>query len=415
MREDLQNIVDALAAELGRGVAIDDRNLGLLAHSAHIDEVDAVRRQSILGRQVSEAARQWALSCGIAEAVAPVRVPANPAISCAARVCAPIRCRDRLLGFLFVIDADESTTDEQIRRCEESARQAGEVIYESRFMRHREWRRERELLRNLLDEDAEVRERAASALTDEGFFGSEQIVVAVVSAIADDGPPAADRLVLPLAATLDRVRRALPPHSAIGAVRPRHAALVVEAPGLHRVCGGVEELAVWLRDMADHELDGVGHAVVGCGDAVDGLVSAWESYEQANRSRTVAARVPRFDRALTWQNAGPYRMLVSVPVGAVEGACDPRIWPLLGHEELVKTLEVYLDLAGDVKATSDALTLHRASLYYRLQKIEQISGVSLKSGEDRLALHVGLKLLRLADVLGAGPRGGTAPRPGRRR
>ena len=59
------------------------------------------------------------------------------------------------------------------------------------------------------------------------------------------------------------------------------------------------------------------------------------------------------------------------------------------------TLEVYLDHACDAKLSAEALFLHRASLYYRLQRIEQIAGVNLKSGADRLALHIGLKLARL--------------------
>ena len=49
-------------------------------------------------------------------------------------------------------------------------------------------------------------------------------------------------------------------------------------------------------------------------------------------------------------------------------------------------------------STAEALFLHRASLYYRLQRIEELTGASLKSGSDRLALHLGLKLARLLGV-----------------
>ena len=45
--------------------------------------------------------------------------------------------------------------------------------------------------------------------------------------------------------------------------------------------------------------------------------------------------------------------------------------------------------------TAEALNLHRATLYYRLQRIEEITGARLKVGEDRLALHLGLRLARL--------------------
>jgi DNA-binding PucR family transcriptional regulator len=42
------------------------------------------------------------------------------------------------------------------------------------------------------------------------------------------------------------------------------------------------------------------------------------------------------------------------------------------------------------------LSVHRQTLYYRLEKIEQLSGVNLDEGEARLQLHLGLAL---ADIL----------------
>jgi DNA-binding PucR family transcriptional regulator len=65
----------------------------------------------------------------------------------------------------------------------------------------------------------------------------------------------------------------------------------------------------------------------------------------------------------------------------------------------VATLEVFLDLAGNVKATADALNVHRATLYYRLDRIEQVTGADLDRGEDRLTLHLGIKMARVAGLL----------------
>ena len=59
------------------------------------------------------------------------------------------------------------------------------------------------------------------------------------------------------------------------------------------------------------------------------------------------------------------------------------------------TLETYLDHAGDVKSTAAELWLHRTSLYYRLRRIEEVAGVDLNRGEDRLLCHVALRLARL--------------------
>ena len=93
-----------------------------------------------------------------------------------------------------------------------------------------------------------------------------------------------------------------------------------------------------------------------------------------------------------------YRTLAQLPAGAEAAASlDPRLATLLDQADgpVITTLETYLDLAGDAKASAERLSLHRGTLYYRLQKAERIAGVDLRSGSDRLALHLGFKLARL--------------------
>ena len=51
----------------------------------------------------------------------------------------------------------------------------------------------------------------------------------------------------------------------------------------------------------------------------------------------------------------------------------PKLFALQSKESLVQTLEAYLDNGCDTKLTAEALFLHRASLYYRLQRIEAIT------------------------------------------
>jgi hypothetical protein len=62
---------------------------------------------------------------------------------------------------------------------------------------------------------------------------------------------------------------------------------------------------------------------------------------------------------------------------------------------LVETLETYLDVAGNAQVTAERLNLHRTSLYYRLQRVEQLAGTDLKDGQERLALHMALKVARM--------------------
>jgi hypothetical protein len=133
---------------------------------------------------------------------------------------------------------------------------------------------------------------------------------------------------------------------------------------------------------------------VGVGDPRPALSQAAASYAEALHASVVAWRVPSFGPVATWASLGVYQMLAHVPVDAVH----PGIAGLLSAAEnlpLLETLETYLDLAGSVAETSKALRLHRTSLYYRLQRAETLTGTTLKNGNERLMLHLSLKLARL--------------------
>ena len=151
----LQTIVDSLAADIRRDVAIDDRQIRWIVHSPHFGEPDAARLQSILERRSSDDAAQWAFSFGIEQAEGPVRLPANEEIGAQPRLCLPLRSRDVLLGFLFIVDPDESLTEHEIDQAQEAARAAAGVLYRERRLRELERGRERWLLMHLLDDETE--------------------------------------------------------------------------------------------------------------------------------------------------------------------------------------------------------------------------------------------------------------------
>lgn len=89
-------------------------------------------------------------------------------------------------------------------------------------------------------------------------------------------------------------------------------------------------------------------------------------------------------------------MLTALP-RPPESAPDPAVRPLLApsHAELARTAEVFLDRAGQASRTAAELGIHRQTLYYRLGRVQQLTGLDLNDGEDRLLLHMALKQARL--------------------
>ncbi|MCU1655428.1 MAG: hypothetical protein JWO57_84, partial [Pseudonocardiales bacterium] len=47
---------------------------------------------------------------------------------------------------------------------------------------------------------------------------------------------------------------------------------------------------------------------------------------------------------------------------------------------------------GDIAATAAELHIHRTTLYYRLERIEALTGVNLKTSRQRDDLHMALRL-----------------------
>jgi hypothetical protein len=79
-----------------------------------------------------------------------------------------------------------------------------------------------------------------------------------------------------------------------------------------------------------------------------------------------------------------------LPEGVARLLADPAASLLL-----LPTLSTFLDCAGDVQRTAAGLRIHRTTLYYRLSRIEQLSGLSLRDGRDRLLAHLALRLHHL--------------------
>ncbi|MBN8866513.1 MAG: PucR family transcriptional regulator [Solirubrobacterales bacterium] len=75
--------------------------------------------------------------------------------------------------------------------------------------------------------------------------------------------------------------------------------------------------------------------------------------------------------------------------------------PIIDYDEqkgrdLLHTLDVFIRYHGNTSAASRALYMNRHSLMYRGRKIEELTGYSLDSYEDRFRLDLSLHILRLA-------------------
>jgi carbohydrate diacid regulator len=69
------------------------------------------------------------------------------------------------------------------------------------------------------------------------------------------------------------------------------------------------------------------------------------------------------------------------------------IGSLLGNEELMTTLRLFMENNQSYKQTSEMLHIHINTLHYRLKKIQDLTGLNPKEFKDLVTLYISLALL----------------------
>ncbi|MGW2949760.1 PucR family transcriptional regulator [Streptomyces eurythermus] len=416
-KADYQELVDEISELLGVPATLENRDFELIAFGAYDSEdeldpsaLDPVRTRSILTRRSTATVRAWFEGFGITRATAPVRIPPSPQAGVyRGRICLPVRHRGVVLGYVWLLDGDPGPTDAQLTAAMRVADRIGALLADeaeagaglSRELRavltaDRGWQRDMAV--------AELR----TALGPRADGPHTLVCVAPwPSADPDDVPaprtvPHATALcALPWGAaglSLAVLVRLRTPDTTAPAVAAATRLLkeAEESRGARaRGAGARAAAAVAARPggAAGLAARATGHAA-GIGEPGAGLAELGTMWQQAFDAARAALAEPRLGPVAQWARIGAYRLLTALPP---ETARDRVVGSLLSpvHAELARTAEIYLDRAGQAGRTASELGIHRQTLYYRLSRVEQLTGLDLDDGEDRLLLHMALKRARL--------------------
>jgi hypothetical protein len=134
--------------------------------------------------------------------------------------------------------------------------------------------------------------------------------------------------------------------------------------------------------------------------------------------------------ALAFEQTGAYRLLLSAMSenpSELQRFYAETVEPLVAYDEqyetdLVRTLETFLEADGNVAGTAQRLFTHRHTIYYRLERVRELSGLDVSSSDGREKLSLGLKSMRVLGIASAGgpaseagAEGGRVPRRSGRR
>ncbi|MCX5399941.1 CdaR family transcriptional regulator [Streptomyces sp. NBC_00102] len=381
MKGDYQELVDEISGLLSAPAILENRDFGLIASGVHDSDdtaMDPVRTRSILTRRSTPAVRAWFEGFGITRATGPVRIPAGPETGVnRGRICLPVRHRGVVLGYVWLLDAEPGPSDERLAAAMEVADRIGALLSD-------EARAGADLSREL-----------GAALTAGHGWQRDMALAALREALGTD----ADGLhamvcVSPWTAADTPSARAVPSAAALTVVASPAGPDALCLAALVRLRspdapGPADAAAERLRASAG------GAATAGIAVPRRGLGELAGAWHEAVSAARAAAAEPRLGPVAQWSGIGPYRLLTALPRSPT--GPDPSAAALLApvHAELARTAETFLDLAGQAGRTAAELGVHRQTLYYRLSRVQQLTGLDLGDGEDRLLLHMTLKAARL--------------------
>ncbi|MFD9981074.1 PucR family transcriptional regulator [Streptomyces massasporeus] len=457
-RGDYEELVDEISELLGAPATLENRDFELIAFGAYDSEgdldpsaLDPVRTRSILTRRSTAAVRAWFEGFGITRATGPVRIPPTPEAGVyRGRICLPVRHRGVVHGYVWLLDDDPGPSERQLTAAMGVTARIGALLADE--AQHgadlsRELRAVLTAERGWQGDMALADLRTALGPRADGLHAL-MCVAPWPSADPDDAPsvravPGATALcTLPWGATaqclalLIRLRSPdvhTPATTAAGRLLERARGGSGAGTAAARGAGGSGPAGtatggtdgpsrgtVDARGTASRSGAASGTGAAGSGSGAttprsgsaasaaaprsgpaagiatprSGLADLATAWAEASAAARAALAEARFGPVAQWASIGPFRLLTALPP---EVAHDPVARTLLTpvHHELARTAEVFLDCAGQAARAAAELGIHRQTLYYRLSRIEKLTGLDLDDGEDRLLLHMALKAHRL--------------------
>lgn len=299
----------------------------------------------------------------------------------------------RIVGHLLLVLDKDPVSEQVCDRLLADAPALGDLLALRRARGERDRQRAAALTVDLITGDPDRRTAAAEALLSERILSDSGRYCAVAVGV-DPRAPVRDAEKAALAVTLTTAFvETTSTATVVGAALPDGlGALVFPRPVVaHRLT----------RILERPEVRGVR---AGLGPLV-GIEDVHRSFDRARLAWRAGCFAPdEHPTVLDWDQAGLDATLARLPLEHLDVAdLPPAVRRLIEHDlgrDLLVTLDRYLARGGDARAAAHALSIHRSTLYYRLDKVRDVLGADLRDGTLRRELHTGIRLAQLA---GLGP------------
>jgi hypothetical protein len=382
-----QDVVDELAGSLGRSVLMGDPNHRLIAASAQGADIDRVRAMNLLRREAQADHKEYFESIRLGDAHQPVSVSLGH-LGGLDRLAVPVRDSKVHLATLWLIVENLPPLRGPDYAAIEAAVALTRDLLASEQNSEREPGTSDDVMGNLLSVDSSERRAAFDeAVARRRLERGENTVVYAVDVAGQVG--ALERLAY--------VRH-------LSATRTSSLSYIGERNDLLLFAGrsaDIEQSQSAIRD--DARKRSIEVRAIGRARHHRLTPDLAEAAQQAETAAGIVAAVPQLGGDADISALGVWALLASVTGDRSDlEVFSPAAYELCssGDDTQRQTIEVYLDGGCHVGNVCETLHIHRATLYYRLDRMPQAVKDALDDGAQRSALHLCLKLIRLWESTG---------------
>ncbi len=146
-----------------------------------------------------------------------------------------------------------------------------------------------------------------------------------------------------------------------------------------------------------------GLVMAGISRPADGLVNLREAYREARNSVSIATQLGDRDQTIYYGDLKLFQLLLALKERNLEPMrrfYQETLGDLVEqdsrkHGDLMRTLAGFFEANGNLAKAAADLDVHRNTLVYRLDRIAELTGLDIDDSDNRLILHLALKIQRV--------------------
>ncbi len=390
--EGMPELINSMARLTNKAVVIQDKRLRVVYNSVQPQFVANWEEVEQFLRKADNIPVDYQDRHRVAEVATAVQLQALPTPGLA-RLIAPVVTNDIGRGFLSIVGRDNELDDIDMLVAEHGAAACALEMAKAKAISDTEKRLRGSFLDRLLIGDVNTQEAIRQGERFE--HDMTQIHMAIVLSWQGDAPPSIRRLET-LINTIIKNQRA----KALVWQREREGeVLVFHATNPEQPI----DTSMALAQAFSNEIQRLYNSekvAIGLGQPAREIGSWRNSYRDSVQALELAIRL-QTDVPLYIGDLGVYQLILSLSdrdklLDFHERTLGALIeYDMRQHADLIKTLEAFFACHGNLSQTAEMLIVHRNTLLYRMNRINEIAEIDLNRPETRLALHLALTIRRL--------------------